>query len=54
VAISAHPPGSNAPPLLQDRPLQNNQPTAYVCQNFVCRQPTNDPAELDAQLSEIT
>ena len=54
VAISAHPPGSNAPPLLQDRPLQKNQPTAYVCQNFVCRQPTNDPAELDAQLSEIT
>ena len=52
VAISDYPPNSNAPVLLQDRPLHNNQPTVYVCQNFVCRQPTNDPAQLAIQLSE--
>jgi len=54
VAISNHPPGSEAPPLLQDRPLQNNQPTAYVCHNFVCNQPINDSVELGDQLSEKT
>jgi len=53
VAISDHPPSSDAAPLLQDRPLQNSQPTAYVCHNFVCNQPTNDPQKLEAQLSEI-
>ena len=53
-AISAFPPRSDSPPLLQDRPLLNNQTTAYVCQNFVCNQPTNDPQELETQLSGNT
>ncbi|MGD8403643.1 MAG: thioredoxin domain-containing protein [Anaerolineales bacterium] len=53
VAISDHPPGSESPPLLQDRPLKNGQPTAYVCHNFVCNQPTNNPDKLETQLSEI-
>jgi len=52
VAISDHSPSSEAPPLLQDRPLQNGQPTAFVCHNFVCNQPTNDPVKLESQLSE--
>ncbi len=51
-AISLYPPESASPPLLRDRILLNDQPTAYVCQNFVCNQPTNDPKELEAQLSE--
>jgi uncharacterized protein len=49
-AISAHPSPAEAPPLLDDRHLLHNQPSAYVCQNFVCRQPVNDPDELAAQL----
>lgn len=24
----------------------DNRPTAYVCENFVCQLPTNDPAQL--------
>jgi uncharacterized protein YyaL (SSP411 family) len=42
-------PGS--PPLLDDRPLQNELPTAYVCQNFVCQQPVNSAEELQGQLA---
>ena len=49
-AIAPYPPEPGSPALLQDRPLQNNRPTAYVCQGFVCRQPVNAPAELLAQL----
>jgi len=52
VAASTYPPADNAPALLRDRPLIEGKPTAYVCEGFVCRHPTNDPAELDAQLSE--
>ena len=51
-AISAFSPEQDSPPLLQDRPMLNNLPTAYVCQNFVCNQPTNDPKELEDQLSD--
>jgi len=52
IAISMHPPKFDSPPLLKDRVPLNDQPTAYVCQNFVCNQPTNEPKELEAQLSE--
>ena len=37
-------------PLLQNRPLLNGQPTAYICQHYVCKQPVTDPKELSAQL----
>ena len=50
-AIADFPPESNTPSLLKDRPLLNHQPTAYVCQNFVCQKPVNTAAEMDAQLS---
>jgi len=49
-AISAHPSRPGSPALLSDRPLINNQPTAYVCQGFVCLQPVNSPEEMEAQL----
>lgn len=49
-AISAYPPGPGSPALVKDRPLLNNQPTAYVCQGFVCLQPVNSPAEMEIQL----
>jgi uncharacterized protein YyaL (SSP411 family) len=37
-------------PLLADRPFRNNKPTAYVCSNFVCKEPVTDAAALLAQL----
>jgi uncharacterized protein YyaL (SSP411 family) len=37
-------------PLLQDRPLRDGQPTAYVCEGYVCQAPVTDPAALAAQL----
>jgi uncharacterized protein len=37
-------------PLLRDRPLLGNKATAYVCENFVCKQPVTTPAELASQL----
>lgn len=51
LAISNHPPPNDSPPLLQDRPLINNCTTAYICRDFVCLQPTNDPLELRAHLN---
>lgn len=49
-AVSAFPPPAGSPALLRDRPLLNEQPTAYVCQGFVCRQPVNTPPEFSDQL----
>ncbi|RXS66450.1 thioredoxin domain-containing protein [Streptomyces sp. TM32] len=43
-------PGSDEVPLLQDRPLVDGQPAAYVCRHFTCERPTTDPAELTARL----
>ncbi|WP_432002548.1 thioredoxin domain-containing protein [Streptomyces sioyaensis] len=43
-------PGSDEVPLLQDRPLVDGQPAAYVCRHFTCERPTTDPAELTAGL----
>ena len=50
-AISAFPPGPGSPILLKDRPLQNNQPTAYVCEGLTCLQPVNSPSDMEAQLT---
>jgi uncharacterized protein YyaL (SSP411 family) len=38
-------------PVLANRPLMDNQPTAYVCRGFVCNQPVSQPDELLLQLS---
>ena len=43
-SVSEYPPGPGTPPLLQDRPLLDNRPTAFLCQGFVCLQPVNDLA----------
>jgi uncharacterized protein YyaL (SSP411 family) len=42
---------SSAIPLVQNRPLVNNIPTAYVCENHVCREPVTDPQRLAFLLS---
>ncbi len=38
------------PELVAGRPGRNGQATAYVCQNFTCRQPVTTPAELETML----
>ncbi|WP_433857988.1 thioredoxin domain-containing protein [Streptomyces kronopolitis] len=45
-------PGSEEVPLLQDRPLVDGAPAAYVCRHFTCTRPTTDPVELTASLQE--
>jgi len=51
-AISNNPPDPGSPPLIQGRSIVNDLPTAYVCQNFTCRLPVNDPALFESQLEE--
>ena len=41
-------------PLLDHRELLNGQPTAYVCEHFVCRLPAPDAATLAQQLDALT
>ena len=50
VAASPHPPQKDAPALLNERSLINGKATAYVCEGFVCRQPTNDATMLAEQM----
>ncbi|MDQ3180430.1 MAG: thioredoxin domain-containing protein [Acidobacteriota bacterium] len=40
-------------PLLQDRKMINNQPTAFVCENFTCQKPSVSPNELAEQLASL-
>jgi uncharacterized protein YyaL (SSP411 family) len=39
-------------PLLADRKKIDDRPTAYLCRNYACEAPTNDPEELRRQLGE--
>ncbi|MDQ3537411.1 MAG: thioredoxin domain-containing protein [Actinomycetota bacterium] len=43
----------DAPPLLDDRPLVDGRPAAYVCRNFACQRPVTDPQQL-AELLQVT
>jgi len=45
-------PGADAVPLLRDKPLRNDRPTAYVCEGQVCRAPTHEP-RLAADLAQV-
>ncbi|RSS82407.1 thioredoxin domain-containing protein [Streptomyces sp. WAC06614] len=40
-------------PLLAERTLVHDRPTAYVCRHFVCARPTTDPVELAGQLGTV-
>jgi uncharacterized protein len=42
---------AKAIPLLQDRTLIDNQPTAYVCENYACKQPVTRAEDLASQLA---
>ncbi|MGE3270812.1 MAG: thioredoxin domain-containing protein [Chloroflexota bacterium] len=51
VVAGADAPTDSAPiPLLQDRPLRDGVPTAYVCEGYVCQAPVTSAADLAAQL----
>jgi uncharacterized protein YyaL (SSP411 family) len=50
LVLAAGPEGSTEPPLLRDRPTLENQPTAYVCEDFTCKTPVTKPSELRSLL----
>jgi uncharacterized protein YyaL (SSP411 family) len=52
LVLAGGPEGARLPELLADRPALDGRPTAYVCENFACRAPTAEPAELAAQLGD--
>ena len=49
ITAAAPEPGPT-PPLLADRPPLDDEPTAYVCEHFVCQQPVNTLAAFEQQL----
>ncbi|MBL8100339.1 MAG: thioredoxin domain-containing protein [Anaerolineales bacterium] len=51
MAVSSYPIKENSPALLNDRIMIQNQATAYVCEGFVCKQPTNEIDVLVEQLN---
>lgn len=51
LAVSAYPPPSSAPQLVQNREPIDDATTAYICQGFVCAIPATDLAEFNAQLA---
>ena len=52
VALASEDDIAGHPELVQNRPAQNGQTTAYVCQNFTCKQPVSTVEALAALLSE--
>lgn len=51
VAAASHPVNEKSPALLRDRTILNNQATVYVCESFMCKQPTTDVKVLEEQLN---
>jgi hypothetical protein len=41
-------------PLLKDKPQREGRPTAYVCEQQVCKAPTSDPAKVAALMAAFT
>jgi uncharacterized protein YyaL (SSP411 family) len=37
-------------PLLRNRPMIDDKPTVYVCENYACNQPVTDPSAFESQL----
>jgi uncharacterized protein len=45
------PDGTTEPPLMQGRHAVDGKPAAYVCENFSCKAPVTEPAELERLLA---
>jgi hypothetical protein len=56
--LALHPPDNPGiealVPFVKQQPMINDKPTAYVCEHYVCKLPTNDPQKLDTLLTEAT
>ena len=52
VAATSEDKTAGHPELVEGRPAQNGQATAYVCQNFTCKQPVTTIAELEGLLAD--
>jgi uncharacterized protein len=50
-AMAAGPEGTVEPPLMRARAAKNELPAAYVCENFACKEPVTEPADLAKQLT---
>jgi uncharacterized protein YyaL (SSP411 family) len=46
LVLAGGPEGTTDPPLLHDRPVVGDQPTAYVCEHFTCQAPVTKPEDL--------
>ena len=51
LVLAGGPEGSERPELMRDRPAVDGKPAAYVCENFACRAPVTETAELAAALA---
>ncbi len=47
LVLAGGPEGSEIPELLRHRGTLDGRPTAYVCENFACKQPVTNPDDLD-------
>jgi uncharacterized protein YyaL (SSP411 family) len=50
--VAGGPEGSRLPALMNARLAVDDSPAAYVCQDFSCRMPATDPAELEDLLGQ--
>jgi uncharacterized protein len=50
VVLAGGPEGCDRPELMRERHAVDGRAAAYVCENFACRAPVTEPAELEAAL----
>jgi len=51
IVLAGGPEGTEQPPLMAGRTAVEGEAAAYVCENFTCRLPVTDPAELSGELT---
>jgi uncharacterized protein len=52
LVLAGGPEGTDVPELMRERGAVEGRAAAYVCENFACRTPVTDPAELAAALGD--
>jgi uncharacterized protein YyaL (SSP411 family) len=50
LVLAGGPEGTESPELMRERHAVDGKAAAYVCENFACRAPVTDPADLAAAL----